>query len=226
MDDIKKLVNLVFRSIFLIIISIAYFLILTIVIKYIIDSRHENYLMISMTTTNSIICYILPIIIITIIYFILKLNIKVYGNLKLGMLFEKNYFIYWIITAALIIGNIYSVNNYIIIKEDVIIRHNLLPRFNEVYNYSDIKEVLIGVNKYSKNNVRLYYNIIFTNDYSINLTNGLLGETYNINALLEVNKKIDTNIKRKIDVSNLYIFTINMDTETKKKYEDIFNNNK
>ena len=170
MYDIKKLFNLVFVSIFLIIIGIVYFLILTIAIKYIIDSRHENYLMISMTTINSIICYILPIVIIILIYLILKLNIKVYGNLKLRILFEKNYFIYWIITAVLIIGNIYSVNNYVIIKEDVIIRYNLLPTFNEVYNYSDIKEVLIGVNKYSKNNVRLYYNIIFTNDYSINLS--------------------------------------------------------
>ncbi|MGF0110953.1 MULTISPECIES: hypothetical protein [unclassified Clostridium] len=85
---------------------------------------------------------------------------------------------------------IYSVNNYIIIKEDVIIKCNLLPIFNKVYNYSDIKEVLIGVNKYSKNNVRLYYNIIFTNEYNMNLTKGLLGETYDIDDLLEVNKKM------------------------------------
>lgn len=106
MHDIKKLFNIIFYSIFLITVGIAYFLILTIGINYIIDRRHKHYLMISMTTTNSIICYILPIII---IYFILKLNIKVYGNLKLRMVFGKNYFIYWLITSVLIIGNIYIV---------------------------------------------------------------------------------------------------------------------
>lgn len=224
MYDIKKLFSLIFCRIFLIIVGIAYFLILTIGINYIIDRRHKNYLIISMTTINSIICYILPIIMIVIIYFILKLNIKVYGYLKLRMVFGKNCLIYWIIIAILIIGNIYSVNNYIIIKDDVIIKCNLLSRFNEVYNYSDIREVSIGVNEYSKNNVRLYYNIMFTNEYNINLTKGLLGETYDIDDLLEVNKKIAPNVNRKIDFSRLHMLLINMDVETKKKYEDIFNN--
>lgn len=212
----KKFLNLILLGIGIIILGVGYLILLQLLINLIIDSQVENTICINMTIADNIICYIIPIVVMIVLYSVIHFNIKIYKKLLLN----RQNILLSIVLILLISLFIYTINNYIVFKDNQIIKNNIFPNLSIVYDYDDIQCVSVGVTENITGDFRLYYVIEFYDGVNVNLTHGVLGDGYDINNIVKVDKLI--NIHKDIDITDLDKLVCNMSSEYINKYNLLF----
>lgn len=204
-----------------VLIGFGYFFGLTLVVNFIIKMFNKNYLLTSMTLFNNIVCFIVPIIVAIIVYFVNRAEkqatYRVYTDKK-HIKRSK-----WYIGILVVLGMIfiYSANNYTAVYDGKIKTSSFLNLLGKEYSYSDIEEISVGVNK-NINFSDMYYYVKFTDGKKVNLSNGVLGRSYDINKLVEFNEHVvESNTKRTVDDTYKDVFVKNLNEEYKEKYMEL-----
>ncbi len=196
-----------------------YFFSLTKLIIYLVNKNNSDYIFFNMTILNSIICFFIPIIIIIVIN-----SVIITMKLRRQRVFKSNRWKvkYYFIVVILVLIFIYSINNYVLLNKNGVIKHNIISYLNEEYYYSNIDFIEVGAEKYGKKYIKLYYNIFFVDGYKINLANGVLANNYSIDNIIKIDKIIREKNIKKIDMSNFNILTEGFSLDYKEKYKYLF----
>ncbi|WP_352417433.1 hypothetical protein [Clostridium tertium] len=208
-----------------IIILFLYFIGVAYVIESFIKGFNENYLIITTKLFDNIVCFLLPAIIIAMLYFRIKIKVMTRDIIykRKNKLYSR---IFYFILIFIILFFIYSLNKYTIFYENKVIKHNIIKPLEKEYSYSDIKEGDIGINWRNRKYPSFYYYINFNDGYKVNITNGVFGGGYDLKKLIEVNSILSQkDIIRNIDKTYLDIYKIDFDEDRKNDMYKIFNIN-
>lgn len=133
--------------------------------------------------------------------------------------------IYYCLILLLILVFINSLNNYTVFYKDKIVKNNVIKYFEREYSYIDIESSEIGIKWRNRKYPSFYYELEFNDENKLNLANGIILGSYDIDGLIKVNETLIQNkIKRNIDKVYLDIFTIDFEENYKSKINRIFEN--
>lgn len=216
-----------FKRLGIFILIVIIFVLHFIGVSYLIDSFikafNDNYLLITTKIFDNIVCLLIPVIILAMIYFRIKIK-RMTRDIIYRKRNKRGSIIFYSILLSLILVFIYSLNKYTIFYENKIIKNNIIKPLEKEYSYSDIKEGDIGIKWRNRKYPSWYYYINFNDEYKVNITNGVFGDNYDLKKLIEVNNILSQkDIIRNIDKTYLDIYTIDFDEDRKNDMYELFN---
>ncbi|EYE87258.1 hypothetical protein Q428_14260 [Fervidicella metallireducens AeB] len=230
-----------FKKLFLFILSILFILAYILCVEklrfYFIGRCVDinEYILITGTFVNYIVSIMLPalLVILVIFYFVAIQHHKKSGGLiqlgPAGNIINRktkpkflSISIFILITFDLILF-CFSANNFYSFSDKGIKKHSIVSSFKKNYNYSDIKEVFIGVKDRGRYNGSLYYKIVFRDGHALNISNYIISKYEAVKALNVLNKVIkDTHIKRNVDRTHFHDLVEGLDEKYVDEYEKLF----
>lgn len=153
---------------------------------------------------------------------------KIIVRIKLKYNFRKDNIkifsiIYYCLILLLVLVFINSLNNYTVFYKDKIVNNNVIKYFESEYYYSDIELANIGINWRNRKHPSFYYKVKFNDENKLNLANGIMLGSHDIDGLIKVNDiLIENKIIRNIDSVYFDIYTIDYNDDIKSSMERIF----
>lgn len=200
-----------------------------------IDSK--NYILITTSILNFIMLMAVPALLVLLIILYFKLAKYCTHSREIPVLYgtisrseyksskvSKRYRVTFII---LILGTIllflYSINNYYVIFDNKIEKHNIISLKQHSYSYDDIKEVSIGVKNRGRHGGSLYYKIMFKDGNKINIADNILSENEPVESLIKFNDVVkNKSVKRIVDKQHFHDLVEGLDDRYVREYEKIF----
>lgn len=232
-----------FKRLIIIVLSIIAFLAYVFTVGNICESiitknmDSKNYILITTSPFNFIMFMAAPALFVLLIILYFKLAKYCTHSREIPVLYgtisrreyksskvSKGYKVTFII---LILGTIllflYSINNYYVMFDNKIEKHNIISLKHHSYSYDDIKEVSIGVKNRGKYGGSLYYKIMFKDGNKINIADNILSENESVESLIKFNDVVkNKNVKRIVDKQHFHDLVEGLDDRYVREYEKIF----
>lgn len=232
-----------FKRLIILVLSITIFLVYIFTVGGICTSlitkniHSKEYILITTSFINSIIFIAVPAVVVGLIILYFKLAKYCTPSREIPVLYGtisrekyKSYKVskkYKATFSILILMNIllflYSINNYYVIFDNKIEKHNIISLKQRTYSYNDIKDLSIGVKDRGKYGGSLYYKITFKDGNKINIADNILGENEPVESFRKFNDVVkNKNVKRIIDKKHFHDLVEDLDDRYVHEYEKIF----
>lgn len=216
-----------FKRLGIFILIVIIFVLHFIGVSYLIDSFikafNYNYLLITTKIFDNIVCLLIPVVILAMIYFRIKIK-RMARDIIYRKRNKRGSIIFYSILLSLILVFIYSLNKYTIFYENKIIKHNIIKPLEKEYSYSDIKEGDIGINWRNRKSPSFYYYIHFNDGYKVNISKDIWLSRYSFKEIIKINDiLLQEDIIRNIDKTYLDIYTIDFGEDRKNDMYELFN---